>query len=304
MITQTKNIEKPNTRGCPQGSPLSPLLWDITVNSIFDTPRPPNCNIYGYADDLIITITERTRREIEATGYEYLENIAAWAKSHKLTFNTKKTQCLTIEYGTRIAKRLPSLHMTGEKLDNVASLRILGVTFDKKFSFLPHLEEVKQKITKLTAELSRLGAEQYGTPPEPLKKYYETIIEKVILYGAPAWWGDNPHTHITRKLKAIQRIPLLQITKAYYTTSNEALPALCNTPPITLQATMERKRFMLLQQREPITISGSESSRNSGVCRPRDRNPPRIPGDHTIPETRKGRYSIHENFHLHGWLEE
>ena len=39
-------------RGCPQGSLLSPFLWNLIVDSAFSLPLFPGVKIRGYADDL------------------------------------------------------------------------------------------------------------------------------------------------------------------------------------------------------------------------------------------------------------
>ena len=47
-------VSKWLTLGCPQGSILSPLLWNIFFNSVFDLPRHRFITTIAYADDLTI----------------------------------------------------------------------------------------------------------------------------------------------------------------------------------------------------------------------------------------------------------
>ncbi|UYV74565.1 hypothetical protein LAZ67_12000152 [Cordylochernes scorpioides] len=45
---------KPITKGCPQGSPLSPLLWTILLNDLLMNFQVPNCELICYADDISV----------------------------------------------------------------------------------------------------------------------------------------------------------------------------------------------------------------------------------------------------------
>ncbi|UYV83340.1 hypothetical protein LAZ67_23000632 [Cordylochernes scorpioides] len=56
-----KTVSKNLTKGCPQGSPLSPLLWNILLNDILMNFKSTKAEIICYADDISI---EATRSKI------------------------------------------------------------------------------------------------------------------------------------------------------------------------------------------------------------------------------------------------
>ncbi|GBN40983.1 hypothetical protein AVEN_71266-1 [Araneus ventricosus] len=72
--------------------------------------------------------------------------------------------------------------------------------------------------------------------PEMVKEIYLSTLERIILYGVEIWHRDR--VKMNTKLLQIQRYPLLSITKAYRTTSNEALQILSGCVPIDLKAQM------------------------------------------------------------------
>lgn len=43
-------------RGCPQGGVLSPILWNIVVDSLICTLNSTGYNTEGFADDLVILL--------------------------------------------------------------------------------------------------------------------------------------------------------------------------------------------------------------------------------------------------------
>ncbi|GBM64611.1 hypothetical protein AVEN_19356-1 [Araneus ventricosus] len=69
-----------------------------------------------------------------------------------------------------------------------------------------------------------------------VKEVYLTILERIILYGVEIWYRNK--IKMNMKLLQIQRFPLLSITKAYRTTSNEPLQILSDCTPIDLKAQM------------------------------------------------------------------
>ncbi|GBN08431.1 hypothetical protein AVEN_128653-1 [Araneus ventricosus] len=69
-----------------------------------------------------------------------------------------------------------------------------------------------------------------------VKEVYQAILERIILYGVELWYRNG--IKMNMKLLQILRYPPLSITKAYRTTSNEALQVLSGCIPIDLKAQM------------------------------------------------------------------
>ncbi|KAK2726785.1 hypothetical protein QYM36_007584 [Artemia franciscana] len=57
------NIEK----SCPQGGTLSPFLWNININDLFDLNLPNNSHIQAYADNACVIIAGKTKSDLEFT---------------------------------------------------------------------------------------------------------------------------------------------------------------------------------------------------------------------------------------------
>ncbi|GBN95950.1 hypothetical protein AVEN_78320-1 [Araneus ventricosus] len=67
---------------------------------------------------------------------------------------------------------------------------------------------------------------------------YFTVIERILLYGAPAW-ANNIISRQQRLLNSIQRKFLLNITGAYSTTPTAALQVIEGITPLHIKAQME-----------------------------------------------------------------
>lgn len=88
-----------------------------------------------------------------------------------------------------------------------------------------------------------------------MRQLYLRVLERIIVYGAPAWWKQN--THLTRKLNSIQRIPLLKIAQAFKTVPNGSLPVLCDVLPITERIHLEVQSFLHTDLRLPLPPDNS-----------------------------------------------
>lgn len=60
-------IEEMN-RGCPEGSVLSPTLWNLTFDILLNKPFPNTARPIAFADDVAFVIQGNLRRDLEVTG--------------------------------------------------------------------------------------------------------------------------------------------------------------------------------------------------------------------------------------------
>lgn len=68
----------------------------------------------------------------------------------------------------------------------------------------------------------------------------------MITYGSPVWTTKTGKSIQERKLKSIQRIPLLKISKAFRTVSNQVLNIVTNIIPIAQTIEKENELFQIL----------------------------------------------------------
>ncbi|CAB3996887.1 Hypothetical predicted protein [Paramuricea clavata] len=89
-----------------------------------------------------------------------------WSLQNKMFINARKTNSMLVT-GKRIPKKLDSqnhsclqLKIDGVDVSDVASKKLLGITFDSKMSYETHVEELAKKISKrlglLTVNISVL----------------------------------------------------------------------------------------------------------------------------------------------------
>ncbi|KAH6941489.1 hypothetical protein HPB50_019021 [Hyalomma asiaticum] len=56
---QCREIEAYPSLGSPQGSPLSPMLWNVTIHDLLGLPLPTGVTVQAYAYDTVIVVPRR-----------------------------------------------------------------------------------------------------------------------------------------------------------------------------------------------------------------------------------------------------
>ena len=177
-------------KGVRQGDPLSPLLFNIFINGIFQKLREENCdpatldgtnliNALAYADDIVLisTTPEGLQKAINIT-HEY-------CKTWKLQVNHKKTKCITFTKGTQTEKH--KFTIGDEPLENAKTMKYLGITVNKKnCSFTPAIEVLKNKATRaLYALRGKINLNEI--PIRLALKLFDSLIKPILLYASEVW---------------------------------------------------------------------------------------------------------------------
>lgn len=79
------------TKGSPQGSVLSPDLWNLVMSTLLRRLDADRQHYIAYADDLLILIAGNSRLEIERRAAQGVAIVENWATANHLTFSTSKT---------------------------------------------------------------------------------------------------------------------------------------------------------------------------------------------------------------------
>ena len=171
------------SRGLPQGSSLSVLLWQLYIS---DMPLSLK-NSAQYMDDCCAWRTADTKRELAVRLQSDLDKIKTWAEKSMILLNTKKTCIVMNEYDPEF-----SLDFHDVKILPVKKTRYLGfdlVSFQEPNSqIMIDNSKVADAITKRTHLLYHL---RNKVAPSVLNQVGQALIMGKLQYYAPAWGAEN-----------------------------------------------------------------------------------------------------------------
>ena len=124
--------------GCPQGSVLSPFLWNVLIDHVLDFTYPFPCKVIAYADDLVLCAYDRDPTVATFNLQTMCDATVLWGTSVKLGFNASKTSFL-IFTGNKLA--IPNLQII---INNIPITRTnkctyLGLVIDDHLTWKDHI---------------------------------------------------------------------------------------------------------------------------------------------------------------------
>jgi len=226
--------------GTPQGSILSPYLFNCLMEITFTTPKNSKSEIILYADDVCIINTIKPLN-INTT----LKHIVANCHLQGLKISDTKTKVMS--FGKRPGRHDFSLNK--KLLQKEKSLKYLGLTIDNKLTFVEHANDLKKRIEKKLNLMRFITSSTYGAPLNMLRTFYKTTMLPILQYGrlaATISHDSNNILNITnnKALRTILGIPVWYKTDLLY--EELGLP--------NLEQTAEKDTLRFLKKQKLDTI--------------------------------------------------
>jgi len=124
----------------PQGSVLSPVLYNLYIN---DAPQTPGTQLALFADDTCIYATDRKEGFTIRKVQRGLTAMEEWCECWNIKINEDKTQAIYFSQNNRPVEFQLTLKGRNIPLDN--NVKYLGVNFDRKISWSAHIEKIETK---------------------------------------------------------------------------------------------------------------------------------------------------------------
>ncbi|GFT21186.1 putative 115 kDa protein in type-1 retrotransposable element R1DM [Trichonephila clavipes] len=255
----TFTIKKQIFKGCLQGSVLSPTFWNIYFNPILSL----NSELFllqAFADDLAIVSFGLSRKKLEDNTNKILSLVNSKLSELNLSIATAKTvsvvfRCPFIQCrgfrGSTTFRRNPIFKIGSNSIHISKSYKYLGVNIDNRLSWTSHINSIKDKILWISSNFYRVSKNFNHQHISLMKLWYSSVVQPIISYGAGVWGGSLTSIQV-QKLKSIQRIYLLKITKAYKTSPTDALNILSGIPPIHIVIRSLYFKFQLWNNRNDL----------------------------------------------------
>lgn len=235
----------PLLAGVPQGSVLSPLLFNLML---MDVPRCDGVDVLLYADDITVCCGGPTMDVAKRVMQRYLDRFHAYCVTWGMEVNPEKT---VFQYYTRKRVRIPVLRYHHLALHYVQRQRLLGMIFDSpRLTWKPHLGQLYADVVRRIAILRHMASPNWGACRRYLRLFYCAYIRAKIDYGSELY-GTASSTQLAR-LDVLQNTCLRLILGARRTTPVLSLQAEAHIPPLPLRRQYLIARLYVRMRYRPL----------------------------------------------------
>lgn len=228
--------------GLPQGTILSPVLFNLYVNDLLRLKL--SGEIAAFADDTRLLCSEKNRSVLYKNANEDFESIKNWLAANLLTLNTDKT--VFLEFNPKTCENDTAHGITGIK--RVEETKFLGVIIDDKLKWDRHVSQITTKLRKTIYKFVQL---RQCVNEEVLKTVYYALVQSHLTYGIIAWGGAFQNT--LEKLAVIQRKILKVMYKKAYRFPTEEIFKLSGVLNIN-QLYIKEATIEIYKQKEHLGI--------------------------------------------------
>lgn len=144
-------------------------------------------------------------------------------------------------------KNLPTnaapLILNGQHIQQVPTHKFLGVLFDSKLNWKPHIAQAASKGKAATSILKTLAGKTWGADRDMLLRLYKVLVRSKVEYGAAVLPQLPPKEE--RDLQRVQYLALKTATKLAHTVSYEAVDVEAGIMPLKYRFTILASRHVL-----------------------------------------------------------
>ena len=261
--------------GVPQGSVLSCTCFALAIN---DLPNvlPAYVDSSLYVDDFAIFASSSNTTVLRRRMNTALQRVEEWVEEHGFQLSAEKTKLV---HFTRHRGQVeaPELALKGMPMQPVEQVRFLGLIFDHKLTWLPHILDLKIRCLKALDIMKHTSNQNWGADRETLLRIYRAIIRSKLDYGCQAYASAAPT--VLQKLDPIHNLGIRLAIGAFRTSPAISLYAESGEPP--LQTRRDKLCLQLhtrlLRQPNTLTHRAITERNNDLNVRFRDLLSPRLP---------------------------
>ena len=180
-------------------------------------------------DDLSIHYNSSNQPRAHKILQNTLSSIFLWLSKHGFRISPSKST-FTIFEKRKTKTPFPPLLLNNTSIPRSDTVKVLGLRFHTRHSWIPHIKDIKAKCLRSINVLKYLAHPTTGCNRKVLLTLYNSLIRSILDYGAPIY-GLAPPTQLSL-LEPIQNAAILICVGAFRTSPGMSLCADAGVPPL------------------------------------------------------------------------
>ena len=177
--------------GLPQGSCLSPVLFNIFLRDVFvESGFDGEVEAGVYADDIRVSATGDSVDEAALQLSKILRRVWTWGRENRVRFDTESDKCGYVVFSRRVHKD-PVVKFGECAPRRKLQHKCLGVIFDGGMYFAEHIAHVKAKAWRAYHAMRRIVGERWGVSTQAVVRLYEGLLRPVLEFACMVWDGAS-----------------------------------------------------------------------------------------------------------------
>ncbi|GFT11383.1 putative RNA-directed DNA polymerase from transposon X-element [Trichonephila clavipes] len=219
-----------NTSPGPDGITYT-MLRHLNPNSLanilflFNRVWKEHCFPSSWREAIVIPILKSCKVATDPLSYRPIALTSCFCKTFERMVNT------------RLVKRNlhpdPSIHIGNIQIPVVSEVRFLGVIFDSKLTFLPHVLYLRKKCERSLNILKVLSNTLWGADRVSLLRVYQALILSRLDYDCVVY--GSARASVLKRLDTLHHSALRICSGAFRTSLVTSLYVVCHQPPLDLR---------------------------------------------------------------------
>ena len=222
------------TMALPQGSPLSPVCFNVYTLPLATMSVPPNFTIFTFADDVLVCGTGGSLPDVATQMQGVLDDVQAICHEASMEINPAKAVACVLSLSKSVLPA-PLLRYDGQLIRVDETITHLGVTLDRRLTFSEHIAKTTTRCLRTLGTLK--SAQKRGLSQQRMFTLYRSLILSRLSYGGEVVTAC-PTT--LEKLDRVQTAALRIITGCTRDTSRAALRYMLDISSVPEQLQSQR----------------------------------------------------------------
>lgn len=184
-------------------------------------------------DDLLIIARHKSMDILVHRLQDTLDKLLIWSKSNGLVFSTDPSKSMCMLFSRSRNRATPLIQYDGSPLSFVDKTKFLGLVWDTKMSWLPHVIYTKERALKALNVLKRVSCKKFGVRRSLLIRLHKAYVLPVLDYGSIVYHSGR--SNVLDKLNPVHNLGIRIATGALRSSPVQSLYVESGVLPLALR---------------------------------------------------------------------